>query len=111
MIERWTPEWRVAKSLALHDAVARHLLADPSLIQKKIIPTLERFKQVHRTSGSLPLLEQWEQALQAGVDATIAVCRDPREGGRQLRQASPMAGILSDAERKAIIETIHGHTA
>ena len=56
-------------------------------------------------------LEQWEQngallewrdLVENGQEAVLRVLEDPGENGTRLRQGSPFAGVLSEAERAAM---------
>lgn len=91
-----------ARSLALHAVIAGKLLANPALVASRVLPTVARFKEVHAGSGALGLLETWERAAQAGAGELARLCIDPTETGKQLRQASPMSGILLPGERRQI---------
>ena len=93
-----------ARSVALHAMIAGKLLANPALVEARVLPTIARFKQVHARSGSLGLLETWERAARAGPGEVARLCVDPSERGKQLRQASPLTGILLAGERKKVYD-------
>lgn len=50
------------------------------------------------------LLDEWERACRGGVQALLRLCIDPSERGQQLRQTSPLTGILSPEERKSVYD-------
>lgn len=93
-----------ARSLALHAVIAGKLLANPALVASRVLPTVARFKKVHAGSGALSLLEAWERAARSGAGELARLCIDPTETGKQLRQASPLSGILLPGERRQIRE-------
>lgn len=93
-----------ARSLALHAVIAGKVLANPSLLDSKVLPTIRRFKQVHANTGTVRLLDAWERAALAGVYEVVRICVDPSDEGQQLRQASPMTGILLSSERRCVHE-------
>lgn len=93
-----------ARSHALHAVIAGKLLANPALIASKVLPTVARFKQVHAGGGSLGLLAAWERAARRGASELARLCIDPTEQGKQLRQASPLSGILLASERRQIYD-------
>lgn len=93
-----------ARSLALHALVAGKVLAHPALVASRILPTIRRFKHLHAGTGSVPLLEAWERAALSGVEELARLCVDPSERGCQLRQASPMSGVLLPRERRWVYE-------
>lgn len=85
-----------ATSLELHRAVAERLRADPSL--------LDRARQ--KVEGWLrdrtiakPYADAWREVLARPVDDVAGFLEDPGERARQLRQASPFAGILDARTR------------
>lgn len=94
-----------ARSLALHALVVGKVLADPSLIERKVLPTIARFRETHRGSGTEPLLKVWEAAAQGGATRLAQVCLEVGSRGQQLRQSSPMTGILSPDERRRVYES------
>jgi len=93
-----------ARSLALHALVAGKILAQPALVESRVLPNIRRFKQVHANTGTVRLLEAWERAARAGVTELVSLCVDPSETGQQLRQASPMTGMLLPAERRCVYD-------
>jgi hypothetical protein len=93
-----------ARSLALHTLIAGKLAADPTAIERKVLPNIRRFKAIHAGTGTEALLEEWERACRKGMQAVMQLCIDPSERGQQLRQSSPMTGILSVEERKSIYD-------
>ena len=93
-----------ARSLVLHSLIAGKVLSNPSLLDSKVLPTIRRFKQVHANTGTVRLLDAWERAARAGVNEIARICVDPSEQGAQLRQASPMTGILLSSERRCVYE-------
>jgi hypothetical protein len=93
-----------ARSLALHTLIAGKLAADPDLIDRKVLPNIERFRRIHSASGTEKLLAEWEVAAKGGVSALLRLCIDPSERGQQLRQASPLTGILTPQERRSVYD-------
>jgi hypothetical protein len=86
-------------SLALHRAVAERLLAKPELLERA-----RRRVAMWLLDGSVarPYAEAWRAVLEEPVDAVARVLLDPGERARQMRQASPFAGLLSPRERWSI---------
>jgi hypothetical protein len=50
--------------------------------------------------------EQWEDVLRRPVAEVRQIIGEDSQRGRDLRQNSPFAGVLSEAERRRIIEEI-----
>jgi hypothetical protein len=93
-----------ARSLVLHALIAGRLLANPALVGSKVLPTISRFKKIHAGTGAMPLLDTWERAAAAGLEEVTRLCLDPSERGNQLRQASPMTGLLLPRERRWVYD-------
>lgn len=86
-------------SLELHRAVAERLLARPDLLERarRRVAGWLRDGSVARAYA-----EAWRAILAEPVDAVARFLVDPGERARQLRQASPFAGLLSPSERWSI---------
>lgn len=93
------------RSLVMHALIVGRLLANPALVETRVLPTIRRFKSVHAGTGAVRLLEVWERAARGGVHELLRLCIDPSEHGKQLRQASPLTGLLLAGERRAVYES------
>lgn len=92
-------EWIDRRSLALHEAVAAKIEAQPALLDVAR-SNLRRWM----ASTPAPSLREWAELLDAGkLDALLAVLRSPSEEATRLRQSSPFAGLLTPQERLAIL--------
>ena len=85
------------RSLALHEAAVRKLVKRPELA-RRALDVLARW-EAQCEAHSLPLLKEWRRIIEV-QDWRLAVERSDR--GQQLRQASPLAFVLEEAEREAI---------
>ena len=93
-------EWIDRRSLALHEAVAAKLEADPRLLE------VARGNVVRwlSTTPQAALLE-WRQLLDVTpLPQLLSLLRSPEERAARLRQSSPFAGILSPEERRTILD-------
>ena len=88
----------------MHSVIAGKIAAHPALVAQKVLPTIRRFKRIHAGTGTVRLLEEWERAAKAGAEALIQLCVAPTQKSQQLRQTSPLTGILTAAERKAVYD-------
>ena len=95
------------RSLALHRLVAQKLVADPSLLDLARA-NVARWQSANDTPSFA--LAEWEQILSGPIDEITALLVDRSEHATRLRQSSPFAGILTDAERKAIYESFSART-
>lgn len=95
------------RSLAMHRLVARKVLADPALLDR----ARENVRRWQKTDGSPSLaLSEWENILAGPVDQVARFLVEPSERATRLRQSSPFAGILTEAERQTIYESYSTRT-
>jgi hypothetical protein len=93
-------EWIDQRSLALHEAVAARLEAQPEFLEMART-NLKR----SLANGPAAALEEWQQLLdRLSLPALLALLRSPGEQAARLRQSSPFAGVLSPKERQAILD-------
>jgi hypothetical protein len=95
------------RSLALHELVAHKVEAAPALLDKAR-GNVRRWQEANE-SPSLALAE-WEQILSSPVNQVVAFLVERSERATRLRQSSPFAGILTEAERRAIYESYSTRT-
>ncbi|HTV32721.1 MAG TPA: hypothetical protein VME69_06415 [Methylocella sp.] len=95
------------RSLALHALVAQKVQAAPALLDK----ARQNIRRWQQANGSPSLaLAEWEQILGSPVDQVTAFLVERSERATRLRQSSPFAGILTEAERRAIYESYSTRT-
>jgi hypothetical protein len=95
------------RSLALHQRIAEKVLADPALLDK----ARDNLRSWQQTEGSPKLaLTEWEQILSGPTNQIAQFLTEQSERATRLRQSSPFAGVLSEAERKAIYESFSTRT-
>ena len=95
------------RSLAMHRLVAQKLRADPALLDAAR-GNLRRWQEMD--GSPVRTLSEWENIL-SGTAAQVAEFLEERsERATRLRQSSPFAGILTEAERKAIYESYSTRT-
>jgi predicted NACHT family NTPase len=92
-------DWIDRRSLALHDAVAARLEAQPELLdvaRRNVARWLSR--------GTQGALLEWQALLERlSVSDVVALLRSESETAVRLRQSSPFAGVLTPDERRAIL--------
>ena len=92
-------EWIDQRSLALHEAVAARLEAQPQLLEVARA-NLRRWLAARPAA----VLREWQRLLDSlPLPQLVQLLRSPEEEAVRLRQSSPFAGILSPAERQAIL--------
>jgi hypothetical protein len=95
------------RSLAMHKLIAAKVLADPTLLDK----ARDNLRRWHQMDGSPKLaLAEWEQILSRPTDQIAQFLTERSERATRLRQSSPFAGVLSEAERQAIYESFSTRT-
>ncbi|MYG92458.1 MAG: helix-turn-helix transcriptional regulator [Acidimicrobiia bacterium] len=88
------------RSLFLHGAVARELRARRTEVIEIARRNISRMRSVNPHAWRL--LDDWERILHGSTSQIVACMLDPGEHGRDLRQVSPFAGVLTPAQRVAV---------
>jgi hypothetical protein len=91
------------RSLALHQAVARKLLEDPTVLARARAKASE---WLARGGRSAPLHARWLRVLAGSPDEVARFLTDPSEEAAWLRSASPFAGVLDPRTRLAILREV-----
>jgi hypothetical protein len=92
-------QWIDERSLALHEAVAARLEAEPHLLEVARA-NLQRWLAARPVAA----LREWQRLLDGlPLLQLLQLLRSPEDEAVRLRQSSPFAGILSPAERQAIL--------
>ena len=95
-----------ARSLALHGAIARELRAQRGEILEIARRNIFRMRSLNPHASTL--LDEWEGILEGTTDQIVARMLDPSEHGRELRQVTPFAGVLSPTKRAAVYRSFRG---
>jgi len=93
------------RSLALHREIAQRINRNPDLL-RKVRKRLS--KDIHSGRFSISLtdaMREWLDLLKSSsVERVLELLVDDSENARRLRQATPFAGILTQEERRCILE-------
>jgi hypothetical protein len=91
------------RTRAMHGLIVAKIRRDPALFDR-VLATLTRWRGM--VSGhSQPYLQTWETlAQQGGMEACLSMAVEDSERAAALRQASPFAGLLTNAERFAFLK-------
>jgi hypothetical protein len=95
------------RSLAMHQLIAKKVQADPALLDKAR-HNMRRWRD--SDGGPRLALAEWEEILRGPVDQVAQFLSERSERATRLRQSSPFAGILTEAERRAIYESYSTRT-
>lgn len=90
-----------ARSLAMHELIARKIRQQPELFDK-VLPTILRWRGLV-DKGTLPYLDRWERIVRQGMDAALKKATEDSEDAAAMRQSAPFAGILTPQERFAFL--------
>jgi hypothetical protein len=102
----------VVRSRHFHSVIAEKLRANPEYLSLAK-SNLNRWMklQIDRNGFAAPIFVEWKSILsEKSIEDIIQLLLSETENADRLRSSSPFAGILSEEERLAIIET-HGPIA
>ena len=91
------------ETLWLHRAVAGRLVRDPRTIMAAAAINLRRLRRMHPDGRDWEWLDRWDAVLDQGVEAVLDALTSSAEYAVELREASPFAGILTEAERAQVL--------
>ena len=92
------------RSLWLNRAIAGQLARDPERVLQKARENLVRFMRIHASGRSGVWLKQWEALLDDGPEAVMRTLTSDAPQAIELRQNSPFPGVLSEVERRQVLD-------
>ena len=90
------------RSLAFDQLTVQKLLADPALVGRGLA-NIERWLG-SCSSTVRPVLLEWRELLEGPPEQWVDILLSTDERATRLRQSSPFAGVLTVAERNAILK-------
>ncbi|MFI7574288.1 helix-turn-helix domain-containing protein [Micromonospora sp. NPDC049497] len=93
------------KSLWLHQAVAGNLVTDPEEVLGKARENLDRLLRQHRGTMTEVWLRRWQDKINGGIGNVLKALTSEDPEAVELRQNSPFAGVLSQPQRKKVLES------
>ena len=90
------------RSLAFHSAIVEVLMKDPDPILNRSKRNLERLAKMH--PGAKKLFDQWQVWLALPLEDLVSKILDPFPQAREMRQVSPLSGVLSPKQRTRILQ-------
>jgi hypothetical protein len=84
-------------------AVAGHVATDPDGTRAIARINLQRMHEATPRGGARVWLQEWRRLLDGPLVDLLAALTSPAPRSRELRQNSPFAGVLTDAERLAAL--------
>jgi excisionase family DNA binding protein len=93
----------------LHGAILSHLVKEPDFVLTRARENLDRFSKVHAGTMAEHWLDLWRGTLNSGPDSVLNVLVSDTPQARELRQNSPFTGILSEEERRTVLNSFREH--
>lgn len=90
------------RSLWMAVAVAGRIVMDPPGARSLALRNLETMRKSARGQAR-SWLDEWERLLDGPIEDLVAALTSRSPRGRDLRQNSPFAGVLSEAERDQVL--------
>jgi excisionase family DNA binding protein len=91
------------RSLWLAYATAGRIVANPQYARQLARHNLEQSRASTRGQARR-WLDEWDRLLMGPMGKLLAMLVSPSPKGREMRQNSPFAGLLSDIERKSLLD-------
>lgn len=91
-----------ARSLALHEAIAARLVADPEPVLAIAHRNLATMRSANTDGSADGWLDAWAELLDGPLHAVVHALTEDNEAAHELRQNTPFAGVLTPTERWAI---------
>ena len=92
------------ESLWLHRAVAGKVVQNPPALLAAASINLRRLRRLHPDGPEWDWLDRWQAVLDDGVEAVLDVLTSSGQYAVELRTMSPFAGILSESERRVVLD-------
>lgn len=94
------------EQLWLHQAIAGKFVANPSSVQAAATINLRRLRRLHPEGRAWDWLDRWQAVLDAGPEAVLEALTSPTTFAIELRHKSPFAGVLSEEERRTVLDAL-----
>jgi hypothetical protein len=94
------------EQLWLHQAIAGRFVANPTALLAAAAITLRRLRRLHPEGQEWGWLDRWQAVLDAGPEAVLDALTSSSEYAVELRATSPFAGILSEVERRTVLDAL-----
>lgn len=92
------------RELWLHRAVAGKVVQNPAALLAAAAINLRRLRRMHPEGLAWQWLDRWDAVLDDGVESVLDVLTSSAEYAIELRTTSPFAGILTETERRAVLD-------
>jgi excisionase family DNA binding protein len=93
------------RSLLLAYAIAGRVVADPERSRALARENLRTMRESSARGATQVWIREWERLLDGPLTDLLAALTSPAPRSRELRQNNPFAGVLSDEERRQVLQT------
>lgn len=94
------------EQLWLHRAIAGKFVTNPAALLAAAAINLRRLRRMHPEGCSWEWLDRWEAVLDQGPEAVLEALTSSAGYAVELRATSPFAGVLSEVERRRVLEAL-----
>jgi excisionase family DNA binding protein len=94
------------EQLWLHRAIAGKFVANPAALLAAAAINLRRLSRLHPEGRSWDWLDRWQAVLDDGPEAVLEALTSSADFAVDLRSTSPFAGILSEVERRTVLNAL-----
>jgi transcriptional regulator with XRE-family HTH domain len=99
------------RSSAFHRLIAKRVLDEPEAVRAKAVANLATMRAANDDGSADSYFDRWSDLL-AGADAQLlSMLLRTDDESRALRQVTPFAGVLSEAERATVYPRRHATRA
>lgn len=94
------------EQLWLHQAVAAKFVANPAAVLAVAEINLRRLRRLRPDGPQWAWLDRWEALLAGDSAAVLSALTSPADYAVRLRGSSPFAGVLSEVERRDVLDAL-----
>jgi excisionase family DNA binding protein len=94
------------EQLWLHRAIAGKFVSNPAALLAAASITLRRLRRLHPEGHSWEWLDRWQAVIDSGAEAVLDALTSSAEYAIELRDTSPFTGILSEVERRTVLDAL-----
>ncbi|NMO56806.1 excisionase family DNA-binding protein [Actinoplanes sp. TBRC 11911] len=94
------------EQLWLHQAIAIKFVANPFALLATAAANLSRLRALHVDGTGTEWLDRWQIVLDDGPGAVLDALTSPVDYAVRLRLMSPFAGVLSEVERRNVLDAL-----
>lgn len=94
------------EQLWLHWAIAGKFVANPAALLAAAAITVRRLRRLRPEGRAWEWLDRWQAVIDEGPEAVLEALTSSAEYAVELRGTSPFVGILSEVERRRVLDAL-----